>query len=178
MLFRSELNDAVSESSNRNLGNEFNGYYHKFSKDTIYEVASYMIRLLPKNRETGLYKNQSSLLSVAQAFNLADGLIGYIDYENSNLWNKISFYSACDIWEKIEEFSTLTELCTFVKKGESEVIQLLNSYYAYQESSDINFDSDKVIPNQNGDLRSKNDLYQEEGVINDILKNIDRKSVV
>lgn len=173
--FASELNDAVSESSNRNLGNEFNGNYHKFSKDTIYEVASYMIRLLPKNRETGLYKNQSSLLSIAQAFNLADDLIGYIDYENSNLWNKISFYSVCDIWEKIEEFSTITELCTFVKKGESEVIQLLNSYYAYQESSDLNFDSDKIIPNQNGDLRSKNDLYQEEGVINDILKNIVNK---
>lgn len=173
--FASELNDAITESSNRNLGNEFNGHFHKFPKDTIYGVASYMIRLLPKNKETALYKNQYSLLSIAQAFNLAEGFIGYIEYENSNLWNKISFYAVCDIWEKIEEFSTVSELCTFVKKGESEVLQLLNSYYAYQETADINFDSDKIVPNQNGDLRSKNDLYREEGDINDTLKNIINK---
>ena len=173
--FASELNDAVTESSNRNLGNEFNGHFHKFTKDTIYGVASYMVRLLPKNKETALYKNQSSLLSIAQAFNLAEGLIGYIEYDNSNLWNKISFYAVCDIWEKIEEFSTVSELCTFVKKGESEVLQLLNYYYAYQETADINFDSDKIIPNQNGDLQSKNDLYREEDDINDTLKNIINK---
>ena len=62
-----------------------------------------------------------------------------------------------------------------MKKGESEVLQLLNSYYAYQETADINFDSDKIVPNQNGDLRSKNDLYREEGDINDTLKNIINK---
>ena len=173
--FASELNDAVTESSNRYLGNEFNGNYHKYSKDTLYEVASYMIRLLPKNKETALYKNQFSLLSLAQAFNLAEGLIGFIDYENSNLWDKISFYAACDIGEKIKEFSTLTELCTFVKKGESDVIHLLNSFYAYQEYADINFDSDMVVPNQNDELRSKDDLYKEEGNINDTLKNITNK---
>ena len=170
--FASELNDAVTESSNKNLGNYFNGSYHKYPKDILYGIASYMIRLLPENKETTLYKNQSSLLSIAQAFSLAEGLIGYIKYENSNLWNKISFYAACDIWEKIEEFSTITELCTFVKKGESDVIQLLNSYYAYEEYADINFDSDKVVPNQNGDLRSKDDLYKEEGEINERLKDI------
>ena len=170
--FASELNDAVTESSNKNLGNDFNGSYHKYPKDILYGIASYMIRLLPENKETTLYKNQSSLLSIAQAFSLAEGLIGYIKYENSNLWNKISFYAACDIWEKIEEFSTITELCTFVKKGESDVIQLLNSYYAYEEYADINFDSDKVVPNQNGDLRSKDDLYKEEGEINERLKDI------
>ena len=170
--FASELNDAVTESSNKNLGNNFNGSYHKYPKDILYGIASYMIRLLPENKEATLYKNQSSLLSIAQAFSLAEGLIGYIKYENSNLWNKISFYAACDIWEKIEEFSTITELCTFVKKGESDVIQLLNSYYAYEEYADINFDSDKVVPNQNGDLRSKDDLYKEEGEINERLKDI------
>lgn len=170
--FASELNDAIAESSNKNLGNEFNGIYHKYPKETLYGIASYMIRLLPDNKETNLYKYQSSLLSIAQAFSLAEGLIGYIKFENKTLWDKISFYSVCSIWEKIEEFSTITELCTFVKKGEPDVIQLLNSYYAYEEYADIKFDSDKVIPNQNGDLRSKDDLYKEEGDINEDLKNI------
>ena len=163
---------TFSESSDKNVGNEFNGTYHKYPKDTLYGIASYMIRLLPENKETNLYKNQSSLLSIAQAFGLAECLIGYVKFENKNLWDKISFYAACKIWEKIEEFSTITELCAFLKKGESDVIQLLNSYYAYQEYADINFDSDKVIPNQNGDLRSKDDLYKEEGDINDDLKTI------
>lgn len=170
--FASELNDAVTESPDKNVGNEFNGTYHKYPKDTLYGIASYMIRLLPENKETNLYKNQSSLLSIAQAFGLAECLIGYVKFENKNLWDKISFYTACKIWEKIEEFGTITELCEFLKKGESDVIQLLNSYYAYQEYADVNFDSDKVIPNQNGDLRSKDDLYKEEGDINDDLKTI------
>ncbi|MBQ6068038.1 MAG: hypothetical protein IJK84_00905 [Bacteroidales bacterium] len=170
--FASELNDAATESSNKYLGNEFNGSYHKYSKDILYGIASYMIRLLPENKETNLYQNQSSLLSIAQAFGLAGCLIGYVKFENKNLWDKISFYTACKIWEKIEEFSTITELCAFLKKGESDVIQLLNSYYAYQEYADINFDSHKIIPNQNGDLRSKDDLYKEEGDINDDLKTI------
>ena len=170
--FANELNDAIAKMSHYSWGNQFHGSYHKYPKDVIYKVASYMIGLLPKNKETNLYKNQYSLLSIAQAFNITDGVKGYIDFENKSLWEDISFYTACCIWEKIEEFSTLTELCTFVNKGESDVIKLLNSYYAYQEYAEINFDSDKVIPNQNGDLLSKNDLYKEEGEINDTLKNI------
>ena len=170
--FANELNDAIASMTQSSWGNYFNGSYHKYPKETIYKVASYMIRLLPKNKESNLYKYQSSLLSIAQSFNITEGIVGYIDFENNSLWNKISFYAACIIWEKIEEYNTLAELCGFVNMGESDVISILNSYYAYQNYADIKFDSDNVIPNQNGNLLSKNDLYKEEGEINDTLKNI------
>lgn len=170
--FANELNDAIASMTQSSWGNYFNGSYHKYPKETIYKVASYMIRLLPKNKESNLYKYQSSLLSIAQSFNITEGIVGYIDFENNSLWNKISFYAACIIWEKIEEFNTLAELCSFVNMGESDVICILNSYYAYQNYADIKFDSDNVIPNQNGNLLSKNDLYKEEGEINGTLKNI------
>lgn len=170
--FAAELNDAITEKSHYSWGNYFNNNYHKYPKDIIYRIATYMVRLLPLNKETNLYKYQSSLLSVAQAFSITEEPIGYIDFDNDSLWEKISFYAACIIWEKIEEFSTLTDLCAYVNKGEIEVIKLLNSYYAYQDYADINFASDKVIPNQNGNLRSKDELYKEESAIDNTLKNI------
>lgn len=170
--FASELNDALSKMSHYSWGNHFHGSYHRFPKEKIYQVSSYMIGLLPCNKETNLYKYQSSLLAVAQAFKIIEGTIGYIEFENKTLWDSISFYTACNIWEKIEEFSTINELCEFVNKNENDVITLLNSYYSYQDYAEIKYDSDKVIPNQNGELLSKGDLYKEEGEINDTLKNI------
>ena len=170
--FASELNDALSKMSHYSWGNQFHGSYHKFPKEKIYQVSSYMIGLLPRNKDTNLYKYQSSLLSVAQAFKITEGTIGDIDFDNKTLWDSISFYTACHIWEKIEEFSTITELCEFANKNENDLITLLNSYYTYQDYAEINYDSDKVIPNQNGELLSKGDLYKEEGEINDTLKNI------
>ena len=170
--FAHDLNDAIAPMPHHSWGNFFNGAYHKFPQEAIYAVATYMIRLLPNNKETNLFKYQSSLLSTAQVIKIAEDIIGYIDFENDTLWHDISFYVVCQIWETIEKYSTLSDLCKFVGRGESDVIQLLNVYYSYQDYAKINYESYKVIPNQNGRLLSKNDLYKEDGVINDTLKNI------
>lgn len=173
--FANELHNALIAQTHSSWGNFFNGYYHKFSKEVIYKVSSYMIRLLPSNKESDLFKYQSSLLVLAQSFIKAEEVIAYLDFDNETLWNRISFYVTCGIWETIEKYSTLTELCQLLNRGELEVIQLLNNYYAYQDYAKINFDSDKVIPNQNGYLLSKKDLYEEDSVISDTLKNIINK---
>jgi hypothetical protein len=131
-----------------------------------------MVRLLPSNKESDLFKYQSSLLSQAQSFCNVDGLIDYIAFDEEILWSSSSFYVACNIWKTIEKHTTLAELCQFLGKNETDVIKLLNSYYEYQNHAKITFDDDKVIPNQNGNLLSKKELYKEEGVINDTLKNI------
>lgn len=170
--FANELDEALSNMSHGSWGNHFNGSYHKFPKEKIYQVSSYMIGLLPYDKDTNLYKYQSSLLSVAQAFKITEGTIGDIDFDNKTLWDRISFYTVCQIGEKIEEFSTITELCKFANKNENDIITLLNSCYNYLDYAEINYDSDKVIPNQNGELLNKGDLYKEEGEINDTLKNI------
>lgn len=173
--FAHDLNDAIAPMPHHSCGNFFNGEYHKFSQEAIYAVATYMIRLLPNNKETNLFKYQSSLLSTAQVIKIAEDIIGYIDFENDTLWHDISFYVVCQIWETIEKHSTLSELCEFVGRGEADVIQLLNVYYSYQDYAKINYESNKVIPNQNGRLLSKNDLYKEESTINDTLKNVTAK---
>ncbi len=175
--FANDLNNAIkqlpsSTSGNCSYGNWFNNAYHKYSKEAIYSVSSYMIRLLPSNKDSDLFKYQSSLLSQAQSFLNIEGMIDYIAFDEEILWSSISFYVICDIWKTIEQHTTLAKLCQFLNKNEADVIQLLNSYYAYQNHAKITFDDDKVIPNQNGNLLSKKELYKEEGVINDTLKNI------
>ena len=173
--FANELNNATAELSQSSWGNYFNGYYHKFSKEAIYKVSSYMIRLLPSNKESDLFKYQSSLFALTQSFLKTEGIIGYLDFDDKALWSGISLHVTCNIWKIIEQYTTLTELCQSLNKGELDVIQLLNNYYAYQEYAEINFDSDKVVPNQNGNLLSKKDLYEEDGVISDTLKNVINK---
>ena len=175
--FANDLNNAIeqlpsSTSGNRSYGNWFNNAYHKYSKEAIYSVSSYMIRLLPSNQDSDLFKYQSSLLSQAKSFLNVEGMIDYIAFDEEILWSSISFYVVCNIWKTIEQHTTLAKLCQFLNKNEADVIQLLNSYYAYQNHAKITFDDDKVIPNQNGNLLSKKELYKEEGVINDTLKNI------
>lgn len=175
--FANDLNNAIKQlpssiSGNSSYGNWFDNSYHKYSKEAIYKVSSYMVRLLPSNKESDLFKYQSSLLSQAQSFCNVDGLIDYIAFDEEILWSSISFYVVCNIWKTIEKHTTLAELCQFLDKNETDVIKLLNSYYEYQNHAKITFDDDKVIPNQNGKLLSKKELYKEEDVINDTLKNI------
>ena len=170
--FASELDYEIEGKDSNSYGNYFYWHYHRHEQNTIMQVSNYMIGLLPKDKDSQLYHYQESLFTVYKAFNGEVKMIDYIDYDKRNIWNSVSFYICCNIWKQIEEHDSLFELCEDLQKNESEMMSLLNSYYAYQDNADISYTSDKVIPNQNGTLCKKEDLYKEEDAINNTLKEI------
>ena len=80
--FASELNDALSKMSHYSWGNHFHGSYHRFPKEKIYQVSSYMIGCCPEIKKPICINTNLHYCSVAQAFKLAEGTIGYIEFEN------------------------------------------------------------------------------------------------
>lgn len=171
--------DAFSISKSKSISDfakELNNEL-KTTNQATSAVARYMVGILPANKEGKVYEYQLSLYNIAKELQIVSQEIDYIEYEKEDLWQECSTNILQQICDKIEEFNTLEELCDFLEVGEKDAVEIINSYCAYHNYANINYSTDKVMPNQNGVLCRKDDLYKEDGSINETLKDIISKLV-
>ena len=97
-----------------------------------------------------------------------------LKYYLSSLWEE------CDAWiigsmvNKISEKSNLTELSNALNLNRDETLKYLNKFIDVLIEQKLENDLDKkpILPNQNGDFKTKENLFFDAGDIDDILKNI------
>lgn len=172
--FAVELNGQIKAVKNSSLGNYFYGSYHRFPQQSIESVSLYVLSLLPKDKKSNMYARQSVLLSAARDI-LAESDIresSHIDYDSRDLWKEADLVAVYAMVEKIEESNDLDELNNELNEcGENHLFKLLNPLYDFvqEETKDI---TARIYPNQNGVFCEKDELFKEEGSINETLKEI------
>ncbi len=155
-------------------GNYFRGQYHYFSQGTLDKIARYVVSLMPKDKESELFKFQSSIFDVSkQLLNAQDNYESIVDFDSVELWQSSNEYVSSQICERLSSLSTIENIRKEKNDcGEEQIFDILNNFYLFLSHSNISYGTLHIFPNQNGKLRSFNDLKKDEGNIGDLLKNV------
>lgn len=171
------IKDRIEPTNNHCAGNYFNGAYHKYSQEDIEQVSLYMLSLLPESRTSLRYETQSVLLRISREI-LNDCEIQaecYIDYDDADLWMPTDFIVVSLISNVIKNAETIDNLNELLGScGETHIFELLNDFYKVLRECNINYDALRIFPNQNGMFCCVKDLREEDGTIDDVLKDIVR----
>lgn len=172
--FAADLKSKFATTNSYACGNYFRGKYHYKPQNTLDKVALYIISLLPKDKESELYKYQRDLFDVSKEILPSQtNFEGDISFDSSDLWLFANEYVCSQIEETISSMGTLDAIDTSLGKvGEVKVWEVLNKYYRFLSHANISYSNLSVFSNQNGVLKSFCDLNKDEGNIGDLLKNI------
>ena len=154
--------------------------YYAYSKQALYDVACYIVSLLPNDSDAELKAKQERLLETAKFFLGKEKIPAenYIDYAESDLWRDSNKFVAIQIMDCIQAASDLTQLNAQTgDTGEVNLIEKMNRFFKFINSESIRDYGRKLYPNQNGKFCSLEDLKRDEGNIGDALKNIIAKLV-
>lgn len=172
--FAADLKSKFATTSSYACGNYFREKYHYKPQDALDKIALYVVSLLPKDRESELYKYQRDIFDVSkdilpgQTNSEAD-----ISFDSSDLWLSANEYVCSQIEEAISSMGTLDAINTSLDKvGEVKVWEVLNRYYRFLSHANISYSNLSIFPNQNGVLKSFCDLNKDEGNIGDLLKDV------
>lgn len=172
--FAADLKSKFATTNSYACGNYFRGKYHYKPQNALDKVALYIVSLLPKDKESELYKYQRDLFDVStEILPSQTNFEGDISFESSDLWLFANEYVCSQIEETISSMGTLDAIDTSLGKvGEVKVWEVLNKYYRFLSHANISYSNLSVFSNQNGVLKSFCDLNKDEGNIGDLLKNI------
>lgn len=172
--FAADLKSKFATTNSYACGNYFRGKYHYKPQNALDKVALYIVSLLPKDKESELYKYQRDLFDVSKEILPSQtNFEGDISFESSDLWLFANEYVCSQIEETISSMGTLDAIDTSLGKvGEVKVWEVLNKYYRFLSHANISYSNLSVFSNQNGVLKSFCDLNKDEGNIGDLLKNI------
>lgn len=172
--FAADLKSKFATTNSYACGNYFRGKYHYKPQNALDKVALYIVSLLPKDKESELYKYQRDLFDVSKEILPSQtNFEGDISFDSSDLWLFANEYVCSQIEETISSVGTLDAIDTSLGKvGEVKVWEVLNKYYRFLSHANISYSNLSVFSNQNGVLKSFCDLNKDEGNIGDLLKNI------
>lgn len=172
--FAADLKSKFATTNSYACGNYFRGKYHYKPQNALDKVALYIVSLLPKDKESELYKYQRDLFDVSKEILPSQtNFEGDISFDSSDLWLFANEYVCSQIEETISSMGTLDAIDTSLGKvGEVKVWEVLNKYYRFLSHANISYSNLSVFSNQNGVLKSFCDLNKDEGNIGDLLKNI------
>ncbi len=172
--FAADLKSKFATTNSYACGNYFRGKYHYKPQNALDKVALYIVSLLPKDKESELYKYQRDLFDVSKEILPSQtNFAGDISFDSSDLWLFANEYVCSQIEETISSMGTLDAIDTSLGKvGEVKVWEVLNKYYRFLSHANISYSNLSVFSNQNGVLKSFCDLNKDEGNIGDLLKNI------
>lgn len=172
--FAADLKSKFATTNSYACGNYFRGKYHYKPQNALDKVALYIVSLLPKDKESELYKYQRDLFDVSkEILPNQTNFEGDISFDSSDLWLFANEYVCSQIEETISSMGTLNAIDTSLGKvGEVKVWEVLNKYYRFLSHANISYSNLSVFSNQNGVLKSFCDLNKDEGNIGDLLKNI------
>lgn len=172
--FAADLKSKFATTNSYACGNYFRGKYHYKPQNALDKVALYIVSLLPKDKESELYKYQRDLFDVSKEILPSQtNFEGEISFDSSDLWLFANEYVCSQIEETISSMGTLDAIDTSLGKvGEVKVWEVLNKYYRFLSHANISYSNLSVFSNQNGVLKSFCDLNKDEGNIGDLLKNI------
>lgn len=172
--FAADLKSKFATTNSYACGNYFRGKYHYKPQNDLDKVALYIVSLLPKDKESELYKYQRDLFDVSKEILPSQtNFEGDISFDSSDLWLFANEYVCSQIEETISSMGTLDAIDTSLGKvGEVKVWEVLNKYYRFLSHANISYSNLSVFSNQNGVLKSFCDLNKDEGNIGDLLKNI------
>ena len=172
--FAADLKSKFATTNSYACGNYFRGKYHYKPQNALDKVALYIVSLLPKDKESELYKYQRDLFDVSKEILPSQtNFEGDISFDSSDLWLSANEYVCSQIEETISSMGTLDAIDTSLGKvGEVKVWEVLNKYYRFLSHANISYSNLSVFSNQNGVLKSFCDLNKDEGNIGDLLKNI------
>ena len=172
--FAADLKSKFATTDSYACGNYFREKYHYKPQNALDKVALYIASLLPKDKESELYKYQRDLFDVSKEILPSQtNFEGDISFDSSDLWLFANEYVCSQIEETISSMGTLDAIDTSLGKvGEVKVWEVLNKYYRFLSHANISYSNLSVFSNQNGVLKSFCDLNKDEGNIGDLLKNI------
>ena len=172
--FAADLKSKFATTSSYAYGNYFRGKYHYKPQETLDKIALYVVSLLPKDRESELYKYQRDIFDVSkEILSSQTNVEGEISFDSSDLWLSANEYVCSQIEETISSMGTLDAISASLSKvGEVKVWEILNKYYRFLLHANISFSNLSIFPNQNGVLRSFCDLSKDDGNIGDLLKKV------
>ena len=172
--FAADLKSKFATTNSYACGNYFRGKYHYKPQNALDNVALYIVSLLPKDKESELYKYQRDIFDVSKEILPSQtNFEGDISFDSSDLWLFANEYVCSQIEETISSMGTLDAIDTALGKvGEVKVWEVLNKYYRFLSHANISYSNLSVFSNQNGVLKSFCDLNKDEGNIGDLLKNI------
>ena len=172
--FAADLKSKFATTDSYACGNYFRGKYHYKPQNALDKVALYIVSLLPKDKESELYKYQRDLFDVSKEILPSQtNFEGDISFDSSDLWLFANEYVCSQIEETISSMGTLDAINTSLGKvGEVKVWEILNKYYRFLSHANISYSHLSIFPNQNGVLKSFCDLNKDEGNIGDLLKNV------
>lgn len=172
--FAADLKSKFATTDLYACGNYFRGKYHYKPQNALDKVALYIVSLLPKDKESELYKYQRDLFDVSKEILPSQtNFEGDISFDSSDLWLSANEYVCSQIEETISSMGTLDAINTSLGKvGEVKVWEILNKYYRFLSHANISYSHLSIFPNQNGVLKSFCDLNKDEGNIGDLLKNV------
>ncbi len=155
-------------------------FYYAYSKQALFDVACYIISVLPNNSDVDLKAKQKHLLETAKFFlgNEKLPVESYIDYSEPDLWRDSNKFVAIQIMDYIQAASNLTQLNAQTgDTGEINLIEKMNWFFKFINSESIRDNGRSLYPNQNGKFCTSSELKKDEGNIGDALKNIIAKLV-
>ena len=161
-------------------GNSFRGKLHYYPQNILDEIALYIVSLLPQDTQSELYERQNNLYSISRSFlpSTQTNGIKYIDYDSSDLWKSANAYVCDQICEAITAAKSLDGINDLLENiGIKEVWNILNDFYNFLKQEGIQYDNRSIFPNQNGQFKRFDELYQDYGNIGDILKDVIAKLV-
>ena len=172
--FAADLKSKFATTNLYACGNYFRGKYHYKPQNALDKVALYIVSLLPKDKESELYKYQRDLFDVSKEILPSQtNFEGDISFDSTDLWLFANEYVCSQIEETISSMGTLDAINTSLGKvGEVKVWEILNKYYRFLSHANISYSHLSIFPNQNGVLKSFCDLNKDEGNIGDLLKNV------
>lgn len=172
--FAADLKSKFATTDSYACGNYFREKYHYKPQNALDKVALYIVSLLPKDKESELYKYQRDLFDVSKEILPSQtNFEGDISFDSSDLWLSANEYVCSQIEETISSMGTLDAINTSLGKvGEVKIWEILNKYYRFLSHANISYSHLSIFPNQNGVLKSFCDLNKDEGNIGDLLKNV------
>lgn len=172
--FSSDLKSKFATTSSYAYGNYFRGKYHYKPQEFLDKIALYIVSLLPKDKDSELYKYQKDLFYVSkEVLTNQTNTESDISFESSDLWQSANEYVCSQIGEALSSLGNLDTINTLLGQvGEAKVWEVLNKYYSFLSHANISYIDFSIFPNQNGVLKSFSCLYKDEGNIGDLLKNV------
>ena len=172
--FSSDLKSKFATTSSYAYGNYFRGKYHYKPQEYLDKIALYIVSLLPKDKDSELYKYQKDLFYVSkEVLTNQTNTESDISFESSDLWQSANEYVCSQIGEALSSLGNLDTINTLLGQvGEAKVWEVLNKYYSFLSHANISYIDFSIFPNQNGVLKSFSCLYKDEGNIGDLLKNV------
>ncbi|RST29389.1 sacsin N-terminal ATP-binding-like domain-containing protein [Chryseobacterium lacus] len=139
---------------------------------TDLDFAIYLLHLLPEESSPTLYNSQKKLLEIVQKYDYEtceSYTTSEIKCSNEDFWRKTNKVIVDSYNSRIEEDNTIDGLKVYLSEQTKkdydfgDTVIFLNDYYDYLTSIKIPIDS-SIIPNQNGEFRTIDDLFKDDEI--------------